>query len=386
MSLEVGLILNPIFKNQIDNLKLSYHQLPFPAFITNTDFTQVWANKKAAKLSRTAGGITVAAKMLRAYVEPNIVLNHLKKQGEFILKGGSIPEGHIATFTPIYVGDDIMGVSIIITPNGEETPKNFTPGYQGHTVIEGQLRNSIDKIFSVSENIGAIGDIYNEQKLAPDINEIYQECYSMLRLLNNLSLYNELSRGLIIPDFVASNLSEWLKGIAPVIESLAELNDIEFKLVLPEPDVLLPLDQPIFREAFFNIIHNSLYYTKKGNTITVAVIEEKDTVVIEITDKGRGISQEEIVKVMDPYYSGTAVGYLAGAGLGLNIAQKVMELLRGTFSLESQLGEGTKVMFTLPKHNAMQRIVLSNKDNKEILGRNALVYVGLGSAVKTPFA
>lgn len=99
-----------------------------------------------------------------------------------------------------------------------------------------------------------------------------------------------------------------------------------------------------------NIVSNALKYSKQGQEggeVVIAVQVEKDRCSVRVSDNGMGIGQEHLDKVFDMFYRATQRG--AGTGLGLYICKEIVDKLNGTLSLNSTLGEGTVVEFTLPQ-------------------------------------
>jgi signal transduction histidine kinase len=104
------------------------------------------------------------------------------------------------------------------------------------------------------------------------------------------------------------------------------------------------LDQSSLRGALMNLILNSIAAMENGGTLTITVTRN-DELQLEIADTGRGIAEEEVKKVFEPFYTTKE----QGLGLGMPYAKKIIEQLGGTISLKSQLGIGTRIQIELPK-------------------------------------
>lgn len=101
-------------------------------------------------------------------------------------------------------------------------------------------------------------------------------------------------------------------------------------------------------QVFMNILDNSIYAIKEKGTITINIFKQPDfdNVVIEFIDNGIGISEENLRKVFDPFYTTKPVG--EGTGLGMSIAYKVVTSHGGAMDVESALGKGTTFRIILP--------------------------------------
>jgi signal transduction histidine kinase len=104
-------------------------------------------------------------------------------------------------------------------------------------------------------------------------------------------------------------------------------------------------------EAIANLVLNAIKYTPENGTIEINITNHDDCVLVEISDTGIGIPQEELPMVFDEFYRATNAKRVEkdGTGLGLSIAKHVIERHNGRIWVESAEGVGTKFSFTLPK-------------------------------------
>jgi len=97
-----------------------------------------------------------------------------------------------------------------------------------------------------------------------------------------------------------------------------------------------------------NLIGNAVKFTKAGS-ITVAAHNHDGGVEISVTDTGVGISQEAIELIFEPFHQVDNSGQLGGTGLGLHIVKRLLELLGGTVTVESEVGRGSTFRVWVPK-------------------------------------
>jgi signal transduction histidine kinase len=107
-------------------------------------------------------------------------------------------------------------------------------------------------------------------------------------------------------------------------------------------------------ETITNLLLNSIKYTPEKGSVRVRVKDEGENVLVEISDTGIGIPEKEIDKVFDEFYRASNARKVErdGTGLGLSIAKQTIERHGGRIWAESRKGEGTKIIFTLPKHSS----------------------------------
>lgn len=119
-----------------------------------------------------------------------------------------------------------------------------------------------------------------------------------------------------------------------------------------EPELaMINSDISKIQQIVVNLLSNAVKFTDPGGTIRVRLSREPDwPVVIRVTDDGIGISETDLARVMTPF--GQVADALTrnhdGTGLGLALAQELVDLLQGQLSLESTLGKGTTVTIRLP--------------------------------------
>ncbi len=108
------------------------------------------------------------------------------------------------------------------------------------------------------------------------------------------------------------------------------------------------VDAKQLQQVFFNIIINAIQAMKDGGTLLLQtdLVEgaDKDTVRVLIGDSGPGIKQEDIEKIYTPFFTTKT----QGTGLGLSICRQLIEQQGGEIEIKSRLGEGTRVLITLP--------------------------------------
>ncbi|MCG3206005.1 MAG: Adaptive-response sensory-kinase SasA [Elusimicrobia bacterium] len=134
-----------------------------------------------------------------------------------------------------------------------------------------------------------------------------------------------------------------------VEEGLEEKIKVDVSLAsLPK----ISADPALLREVFKNLLENAFKFNDKPDKkILVDAKEQGDFVTLHVTDNGVGIPPEEQEKVFQKFYQveNSFTGQVAGAGLGLAFCKKVMEAMRGSILLESEIGKGTRVTLKFPK-------------------------------------
>jgi signal transduction histidine kinase len=104
------------------------------------------------------------------------------------------------------------------------------------------------------------------------------------------------------------------------------------------------IDPQLLKSAILNILINAMEASGENGTIDVRLAESDGTIVLNVVDGGKGISEEIVDRVFEPYFSTKSVG----TGLGLPLTKTIIEKHGGEISLESKDGQGTTVTVTIP--------------------------------------
>jgi signal transduction histidine kinase len=109
-------------------------------------------------------------------------------------------------------------------------------------------------------------------------------------------------------------------------------------------------DPTALEGALVSLVSNAVTYTPDGGEVTLSARGEGATTIVEVTDTGCGIPEDEQSELFTRFYRGSVNRDLAidGTGLGLAICRAIVEAHSGTIRVHSRVEEGTKVVLTLP--------------------------------------
>lgn len=143
--------------------------------------------------------------------------------------------------------------------------------------------------------------------------------------------------------------------VAPLVDEViaANSNDISKKNLTLKKSFsgdtgTILADKDKLTEVIINLLTNAIKYTPTGGKIAVALSGSKKDIRFEISDSGPGIAKEDFHKLFDKFERLTAERQ-EGTGLGLSITKDIIHLHKGKIWVESELGKGTKFIFTLPR-------------------------------------
>jgi len=115
-------------------------------------------------------------------------------------------------------------------------------------------------------------------------------------------------------------------------------------------------DRDKLQQVVLNLLANAIEFTPAGGEIRVEVRPEGSMVRVAVRDSGIGIPKEDLPRIFERFYrvDKARSRMLGGTGLGLAIARQIVELLGGAISIDSVLGKGTTVVFTVPAADASE--------------------------------
>ena len=101
------------------------------------------------------------------------------------------------------------------------------------------------------------------------------------------------------------------------------------------------IDPLRMRQAVQNLIDNAFTYTKEGGRITLRLWTQDGSVLLSVSDTGKGITPEDLPYVFDRYFSANRSDNPKSSGLGLSIARQIVQHARGEIAVSSEVGKGT---------------------------------------------
>lgn len=171
-------------------------------------------------------------------------------------------------------------------------------------------------------------------------------------LINDLKTTYQLDAGVISLDMQSVHLVRFVRELVIDIinDPVFSHRDIEFESHVK--DMIVDIDVKLFRRAIGNLVINALVHNPKETKVIICIdLNEHNECLINISDNGMGMSDEQQLEVFERYYRGTNTQEKSeGSGLGLAIAKQIIVLHNGRIDLKSRLNEGSQFIITLPIH------------------------------------
>ncbi len=139
------------------------------------------------------------------------------------------------------------------------------------------------------------------------------------------------------------------EGVINEMEDIAGKKEVKI-LLTPGPKVELKADQTLITMLFIDLVDNAIKYNKKGGSINIVLIKDKDFARITIADTGIGISKKNLPNIFDRFYRVDKARTERSSGLGLAIVMGIVRAHEGDIKVESRLGKGTTFKINLPHY------------------------------------
>ena len=221
------------------------------------------------------------------------------------------------------------------------------------TNMNHELRTPLNTILGFSEIIRneQLGPIQNK-RYVEYAQDIYNSGSFLLAIVNDILDLSAIEAGKVTLNVENFALKPLIAGCLQTFRTQLSVKDLRVETAIADNLPKLHADYRAVQQIFVNLMTNAVKFTEKGGRITVRVRASaepgKQEIVVE--DTGIGIDPSHLDTITEPFAQVSDSRYHAvpGTGLGLSIVKGLVELLQGSFQIESEVGNGTTVTITLP--------------------------------------
>ncbi len=292
----------------------------------------------------------IGRSFFRPIDELNVAMQHIKDGNfDYILPTDVKEKGEIGAMYRNY--EDMR---LRLKESAEEKIEREKQNKELISNISHDLKTPITAIKGYSQGlIEGVAD--NPEKQMKYIKIINSKANDMNNLINELTLYSSIDNNRIPYNFVKLNVADYF---GDCIEEIgADLDSRGIKLNysnLTSPDTQIVADPEQIKRVVNNVVSNSVKYLGRDDgtgEIDIRILDEIDSVRVELEDNGRGIAQKDIPNIFDRFYrtDSSRNSKQGGSGIGLSIVKKIIEDHGGYIWATSHEGEGTCMHFVLRK-------------------------------------
>ena len=283
--------------------------------------------------------------------ELNIAMQHIKDGNfDYMLPTDVKEKGEIGA---IYRNYEDMRLRL--KESAEEKIERERQNRELISNISHDLKTPITAIKGYSQGL-LEGVAANPEKQRKYVKIIYNKANDMNNLINELTLYSSIDNNRIPYNFVKINVAEYFGDCIEEIGADLESKSIKLNYSnLTGPETLIVADPEQIKRVVNNIVNNSVKYLDRDDgtgQIDIRILDEVDSIRVELEDNGKGIAQKDIPNIFDRFYRTDASrnSKQGGSGIGLSIVKKIIEDHGGYIWATSHEGEGTCMHFVLRKY------------------------------------
>jgi K+-sensing histidine kinase KdpD len=215
------------------------------------------------------------------------------------------------------------------------------------SAVSHELRTPLTCIRTSVDLLRATSSGFSEEHVDL-IGTVGQHVARLEALVADLLEVTKLEAGQVTLSTQPTDLRQTVGRVVEGLRPLIERKRLAVRTHLPEETSLVDLDRRRIEQVLTNILDNAFRFTPKGGRIDIFLTEPAGNVQVCIHDSGPGIPAKDLAHVFDRFYVVDDGRGLSGVGLGLFIAQQMVELHGGRIWAESQPGQGSRFCFTLP--------------------------------------
>ena len=210
--------------------------------------------------------------------------------------------------------------------------------------VSHDLRSPLMAILTSASALARRDFDLDEVERAELLETVLMEARRLDRLVDNLLDLSRLQAGAAEPESALIAVDDLVVG---ALESLGA-DSVRVHVTLPDEAPAVRVDAHQLQRALVNLLENALKYSPPDEPVSVRVSATSSDVLVRVIDRGAGVPAGELSRIFSPFQRGTVGTAVAGAGLGLAIAQGFAEVNDGRVWAESHAGQGATFVLSLP--------------------------------------
>jgi PAS domain S-box-containing protein len=234
--------------------------------------------------------------------------------------------------------------------------------------ISHELRTPLNVIFGAVQLIEYYSEsdtvCENKKNVAKYSKSMRQNCYRMLRLVNNLIDLTKLDSGFLKLNLQNYNIVSIVEDITLSVAEYIESKNINILFDTEVEEKYLACDVDMIERIMLNLLSNAVKFTPPEGSICVNIYDRGDFMIISVKDSGIGIPKDMQQIIFDRFrqVDKSLARRTEGSGIGLNLVKSLIELHGGEISVESEYGNGSEFLIELPVRTVCVDEIAATKD------------------------
>lgn len=220
--------------------------------------------------------------------------------------------------------------------------------------ISHELRTPINVIFSALQMEQLMLEKYEAENKYIDkfkyTNMMKQNCYRLLRLINNLIDITKIDTKYIEINKINDNIISLIENVTLSVAEYIENKGISVVFDTEVEEKIIAFDPEKIERIILNLLSNAVKFTPNGGNIMIRIEDNVDIICISVKDNGRGIPNNKLHSIFERFIQvdKSLNRCNEGSGLGLSIVKSLIELHDGTISVFSEEGKGSEFIINIP--------------------------------------
>ncbi len=221
-----------------------------------------------------------------------------------------------------------------------------------------ELRTPLNAISGYAEllEMGVRGEMTEEQ--LADVRSIQRSQAHLLSIINDMLNFAKLEAGKVLFSYVEVALDPLLGGLEELIRPQLLERKLDYEYRSHDPRVTADLDGEKFQQVMLNLLSNAIKFTEPGGRIGLSWKNEGENVLVSVSDTGRGIPEDKLEPIFEPFVQVEQLRtrVAGGSGLGLAISRDIARAMGGDIGVESELGKGSTFTLKLPLRRSSEEV------------------------------
>lgn len=234
--------------------------------------------------------------------------------------------------------------------------------------ISHELKTPLNVIFSANQ----LMELYlkndsledNRENILKGSNIIKQNCYRLIKLINNIVDLSKMESGYLKLNLYNENMVYVVEDIVQSVSEHIKGKGINIVFDTDTEEKIIACDAEKIERIILNLISNAIKFTDTNGTIFINIFDRGNSIEIEVKDTGIGIDKKHLNDIFERFHQvdKSLSRNAEGSGIGLSLVKSIVELHGGKISVDSTLGEGTTFKIELPARTVKnEKVIEKNK-------------------------
>ncbi|MBD1919022.1 HAMP domain-containing histidine kinase [Phormidium sp. FACHB-322] len=216
--------------------------------------------------------------------------------------------------------------------------------------VSHEFKTPLNAILGFSQVLMAQFDGRRDFKSTKMVQRIFHNGQHLLGMVEDMLNFSRLRADQVELNLETFDLTEMIVTTLAELESLAQQKALTLKTQLPDHPVVVVNDRGRLRQILTNLISNAIKFTDVGQVVVSLEELPDDRLVLQVKDTGCGISPEDQQHIFQEFWQvHDARNTIKGTGLGLAIVYALVQVMQGTVTVDSELGQGSDFCIELPQ-------------------------------------